>query len=128
MGRVLYLDEWLAAPADRVRLLGLLDAATVRRLREGKFTDYGCEWVAAQTSNQALQQTAGADRFQGLHRPKKPFFAWFRYQKQPWNTLLRPLFVSLQPLKSFQHKFFWTDEMVLERGTHFRQTHCHRTE
>ena len=35
-------------------------------------------------------------------------------------------FAALQPAKSFQQRFFWSGEMILERGTHFRQTHCHR--
>ena len=60
MGRVLYLDEWLAAPADRVRLLGLLDAATVRLLRVGAFTDYGCEWVASVVAELRAQVAGGS--------------------------------------------------------------------
>ena len=119
MGRVLYVDEWLAAPADRV---GLLDAATVRLLREGEFTDYGCEWVAAQTSNQPLQQTAGADRFQGLHRPKKPSFAWFRYQNKPGTPCYDPFSYPFHHSNhsnidsSGQMKWFW-------RGVHTSARH-----
>ena len=57
MGWVLYLDEWLAAPADRVRLL---DAATVRLLREGAFSDYGCEWVASVVAELRAQVAGGS--------------------------------------------------------------------
>ena len=47
MGRVLYLDEWLANEASRGRFLELLDVATEQLLWEGAFTEYGREWVAS---------------------------------------------------------------------------------
>src|SRR5262245_30360433 len=47
MGRVLYLDEWLADAAGRERVLAVLDAATERLLRDEVFSDYGREWVAS---------------------------------------------------------------------------------
>ena len=44
------------------------------------------------------------------------------------GTLRYHLFLGISTSQSLQHKFFWTDEMVLERGTHFRQTHSSLTE
>ncbi len=46
-GKMIILDEWLAASAGRDEFLELLDAATERLLQEGAFTDYGREWVAS---------------------------------------------------------------------------------
>src|SRR5689334_4257150 len=50
MGRVLYLDGWLADEAGRRRFLELLDTATERLLRDGAFTEYGREWVISVVS------------------------------------------------------------------------------
>jgi hypothetical protein len=49
-GRVVPLDGWLAAPAGRALLEGLLDGAADRLLREGVFSEYGREWVATVVS------------------------------------------------------------------------------
>jgi hypothetical protein len=45
MGKIVFLDEWIADAAGRQQVLELLDAATEQLLREGVFTDYGREWV-----------------------------------------------------------------------------------
>jgi hypothetical protein len=44
-GRIVALDEFLAPPQSRSRLLEVFDAATEQLLRDGVFTDYGREWV-----------------------------------------------------------------------------------
>ncbi|MGL6075849.1 MAG: hypothetical protein ACRC8S_16965 [Fimbriiglobus sp.] len=44
-GKILFLDEWLSDAASRERFLQLLDASTVKLLREGAFTQYGLDWV-----------------------------------------------------------------------------------
>ena len=47
MGKVVYLDEWLADAASRARFVQLLDAATEELLRGDTFSEYGREWVAS---------------------------------------------------------------------------------
>lgn len=47
MGKVVSLQEWLGDRAGRERFMEVLDAATEQLLREGEFTEYGREWVAA---------------------------------------------------------------------------------
>ena len=46
MGKVVFLDTWLADGPSRERFLGLLDAATEQLLREDAFSEYGRKWVA----------------------------------------------------------------------------------
>jgi hypothetical protein len=60
MGRVLYLDEWLAHPTARQRFLGLLDAATKQLLQDGVFTAYGQEWVATVITSLRARNALGS--------------------------------------------------------------------
>jgi hypothetical protein len=46
-GRVVFLDDVLAAPDGRRQFVDLLDAATERLLRDGAFTEYGQAWVSS---------------------------------------------------------------------------------
>jgi hypothetical protein len=46
-GRVVFLDEVLAAPVARRQFVELLDMATVRLLEDGAFTEYGQAWVSS---------------------------------------------------------------------------------
>ena len=47
MGKVVFLEGWLADGPGRERFLGLLDAATEQLLREDAISEYGREWIAS---------------------------------------------------------------------------------
>ncbi len=59
-GWAVSLDPWAADATGRGRLLGLLDGATDRLLREGVFSDYGRAWVASVVSALGARIAAGA--------------------------------------------------------------------
>ena len=61
MGRIAFLDEWLADAASRGRFLELLDAATAELLEKGTFTDYGREWVATVVRDLRARIASGGD-------------------------------------------------------------------
>lgn len=59
MGRVLYLDEWLADAAGRERFLAVLDTASERLLQGDVLSDYGREWVASVLASLRARVAAG---------------------------------------------------------------------